>query len=59
MGENDTCQFVHNVEEFAQAFVPIYGSKLNVPDPFEAATWNFRHHQEWFEEQSIPALAIS
>jgi len=43
------------LKEFALAFVPIYASKLNVPDPYEAALWNFRQHQEWFEEQSVLA----
>ncbi|GEM_PF-5891863 len=41
------------LKEFALAFVPVYASNLNVPDPYEAARWNFRHHQEWFEEQSV------
>jgi hypothetical protein len=41
------------LKEFALAFVPIYASKLNVPDPYEAAMWNFRRHQEWFEEQGV------
>jgi hypothetical protein len=41
------------LKEFALAFVPIYALKLNVPDPYEAAMWNFSRHQEWFAEHSI------
>jgi hypothetical protein len=41
------------LKAFALAFVPIYAAKLNVPDPYEAARWNFRQHQDWFEEQGV------
>jgi len=41
------------LKEFAKAFVPIYAAKLNVPDPYEAAMWNFSKHRPWFEEQGV------
>jgi hypothetical protein len=41
------------LRKFALAFVPIYAAKLNVPDPYEAAMWNFSKHREWFEEHSV------
>ncbi|MCI0695338.1 hypothetical protein L0337_25430 [candidate division KSB1 bacterium] len=41
------------LKEFALAFVPIYAAKLNVPDPYEAAMWNFSKHRDWFEEQGV------
>jgi hypothetical protein len=41
------------LKKFAHAFVPIYASKLNVPDPYEAAIWNFSNRRYWFEEQSV------
>jgi hypothetical protein len=41
------------LKAFAQDFVPVYAAKLNVPDPYEAAMWNFRQHREWFEEHNV------
>ncbi len=44
---------IEELKAFALAFVPIYAAKLNIPDPYEAAMWNFNKHHHWFEEQGV------